>query len=215
MTTTIDPNALKSESEAQILAFGGRICAWLPLIDSVQLRPIEQIIGRSLVMNALLNIYFEAPVSVIKNWIEAHQLVQYLSDSEKAILELENSQLTEQQLIDLYWYIEALWALLWVGNIVETMPFDRGVEDLMASVCPNLQFNEGPEKFTDRMTPRSENAVAQMLDLHYRLHWWTRDAQLNGYASAPVSLDITMERRKALEWAMDLSLGWDDVPLHT
>jgi Domain of unknown function (DUF4272) len=115
MTTTIDPNALKTESEAQILAFGGRICAWLPLIDSVQLRPIDQIIGRSLVMNALLNIYFEAPVSVIKDWLEAHHLVPYLSDSEKTILELENAQLTEQQLIDLYWYIEALWALLWVG----------------------------------------------------------------------------------------------------
>jgi hypothetical protein len=202
MTTTIDPNALKAESEAQILAFGGRICAWLPLIDSVQLRPIDQIIGRSLVMNALLNIYFEAPISVIKDWIEAHHLVPYLSDSEKTILELENAQLTEQQLIDLYWYIEALWALLWV-------------EDSMASVCPNLQLNEGPEKFADRMTSRSENEVAQMLDLHYRLHWWTRDAQLNGYASEPVSLDIVMERRKALEWAMDLNLDWDDVPLHT
>jgi Domain of unknown function (DUF4272) len=209
MTTTIDPNALKAESEAQILAFGGRICSWLPLLDSVKLRPIDQIIGRSLVMNALLNIYFEAPIPVIKDWIEAHNLVPYLSISEKAILELENSQLTEQQLIDLYWYIEALWALLWVGNIIETMPFDRGVEDSMTSVCPNLQFNEGPEKFANEMKLRSEHEVAQMLDLHYRLHWWTRDAQLNGYESDPVSLDIMMERRKALEWAMDLSVDWE------
>jgi hypothetical protein len=54
-----------------------------------------------------------------------------------------------------------------------------------------------------------------MLDLYFRLHWWTRDGQLNGYETGDVRLDIIMERRKALEWVLDDSCDWDNVELST
>jgi hypothetical protein len=54
-----------------------------------------------------------------------------------------------------------------------------------------------------------------MLDLYYRLHWWTRNSQLTGKDTSVVRLDIIMERRKALEWIMDPTCDWDNVEMST
>lgn len=217
MNIQVDPIKIKAESEKIISDFGGKICDWLPHLDDEirDVRTSEEIVSRALILNAILNIYFKAPVLIIRKWIHEHGLDQYLTIKEKELLELDNGQLTEQQLIDIYWNIESLWALMWVGNLINDMPFDRCIDDHMASLCPNLAQGEGPEKFSKEMKIRSNLDIYRMLDLYFRLHWWTRDAQLNGYSSEPVSIDIVMERRKALEWVMDPEAKWDDVPLNT
>ncbi len=61
--------------------------------------------------------------------------------------------------------------------------------------------------------PRQE--LFMMLDLYYRLHWWMRDSELTGRDTGDVRLDIVMERRKALEWVMDLFCDWDSVEMST
>ncbi len=65
------------------------------------------------------------------------------------------------------------------------------------------------------MRLRSHEELFRMLDLYYRLHWWTRNAQLTGQDTGEVRLDIIMERRKALEWIMDANCDWDSVELST
>ena len=65
------------------------------------------------------------------------------------------------------------------------------------------------------MRLRSRDELFRMLDLHYRLHWWTRNAQLTGKDTGVVRLDIIMERRKALEWVMDPACDWDNVEMST
>jgi hypothetical protein len=206
------PQQLKKQSEATIRAAGGKICDWLPIIERGGLRSREDIVARALILNALLNIYFGAPIKVIADWIKQHGLQGHLSKSERALLKMSAAKLTQKKKMEIYWFIEALWALMWVGKLIPKLPFDKGVGDNMASLCPNLEKGEGPEKFTKKMKLRSEADVMAALDLHYRLHWWTRDGNLNGYDTGNVSLDIIMERRKALEWVMDADCDWDDVP---
>jgi hypothetical protein len=63
------------------------------------------------------------------------------------------------------------------------------------------------------LRPREE--LFRMLDLYYRLHWWTRNAQLQGQQTGNVSLDIIMERRKALEWVLNAEDDWDNVEMST
>jgi hypothetical protein len=65
------------------------------------------------------------------------------------------------------------------------------------------------------MQLRSQDDLIRMRDLYYRLHWWVRDAQLQGQDTGDVCIDIIMERRKALEWAMDADYDWDSVELST
>lgn len=213
--TIIGPLEVKKRSEKIILDVGGRICDWLPMPEQSEPRSLGQLIGRALVMNAMLNICFLAPVPVIRTWIERNGLENHLSNSERVLLTKSNDQLARQELINLYWHIEALWALMWAGNLIEHLDFTRPVEDYMASLAPNLQVNKNGDMFSKRMRLRPYNELYNMLDLHYRLHWYARDGQLNGYSTGAVSLDIIMERRKALEWFMDASSDWDHIDLST
>ena len=65
------------------------------------------------------------------------------------------------------------------------------------------------------MQLRSREELFRMLDLYFRLHWWTRNSQLTGKDTGAVRLDIIMERRKALEWVMDPACDWDNVDMST
>jgi hypothetical protein len=100
-------------------------------------------------------------------------------------------------------------------GLVEEMAFDRGVEDFMAGLSPNLQKNEDGSKFRLRMKLRPYAELFAMRDLAYRFHWWTRDAGLKGEDTGEVNPDSVMERRKALEWILDRQSDWDDMELST
>jgi Domain of unknown function (DUF4272) len=211
----IDPVAVKKRSEATVLKAGGKICDWLPVIEMTKARDLGAVVDRALVLNALLHLYFRAPSPIIAKWIDRESLRGALSVKESELLAKPTESLTEQEHIDLYWYIEGLWATLWATGLIDDMPFDRGVEDFMVTLCPNLQRNEDGTKFRRRMELRPYPELYAMRDLSYRFHWWARDAQLKGEATGAVRLDVVMERRKVLEWILDCEADWDDMPLCT
>jgi hypothetical protein len=211
----LNPQAVKKESEEIILRAGGQICDWLPHIERKKLRSRDEIVARALVLNAMLQIHFGAPTEVIEDWIERNDLTNSLSPREADILSTDNDELSEQELTDLFWYIEALWALMWVGSLIDEMPFDRPVENFMASLAPNLQINEDGSKFSKKMKIRPYDDIFRMLDLYFRLHWYARNGELTGNSTEPVSHDIIMERRKALEWVLAPDEEWDDIALNT
>lgn len=214
--SNFNPKAIKRESEAIILKAGGQICDWLPFIDTdLKPRDLNAVIARSLILNAMLQIYFEAPMSIIRDWIARNGLNNELSASERTLLAKVNGKLSKQELANLGWSMEALWALVWAGSLINKLPFDQGVQNSLASLCPNLQRNEDGSKFKKNMRLRSHEELYRMLDLYYRLHWWTRNAQLTNQKTGKVSIDIIMERRKVLEWIMDGSCDWDSVELST
>ena len=116
---TLDPNAVKRESEAIIRRAGGEICDWLPVLDrGAPTRDVGAVVRRALILNAMLQIGFQAPIAVIKDWINRNGLADDLSESEREILEKDNEDLTEQERTNLYWYIEALWAMVWAGQLI-------------------------------------------------------------------------------------------------
>ncbi|MNR29725.1 hypothetical protein D3C85_1471310 [compost metagenome] len=141
----IDTDEIKAASETAVKQKGGQVCDWLPYIEPTKLRDPDSVIERALILNAMINIYFGAPTAIIKAWIEKHDLADELSGIERDILSRSESELTEQEKINLYWYIEALWAFQWATNMVEAMDFTLSVPDTMASMCPSLQDDEGPE----------------------------------------------------------------------
>ena len=178
------------------------------------MRDEESVVARALILNAMLNIHFRAPTQIIAKWIERNELNSFLSEREKSILSRDNDKLAPQELIDLYWYIEALWALLWATKMVDTMDFTTPIPDTMAAICPNLQKNEGVEKF-QKMELRGYDEIYKERDLYYRVMWCARQWSLTGRRSEEFDLSRTLERRRALEWIMDAELDWDDVPQGT
>ena len=212
----MDCELIKRENEALIRAHGGEICDWLPSLDQdTPVRDAQATARRALVLNAMLQIAFNAPISVIGNWISGNGLDGELSHSERKILEKTDGDLTEQECTNLRWYIEALWALAWASGNVENLDFNKPVGNELASLMPNLRVNESGEAFMNRAKLRPRLELFRMTDLYYRLHWWTKTAQLHGKPSGDVSLDIVLERRKALEWLLNDNGDWDDVDLST
>jgi uncharacterized protein DUF4272 len=132
------------------------------------------------------------------------------------MLSKSDDDISEQDEVDLYWYLEALWALAWVGSFIDELPIDSPVGDELASFLPNLQIDEGPESFSNRFELRSPGEIYRMLDLYYLAHWYARDGHLRNYATGVFSLDVIMERRKALEWVLDSEIDdWDHTPEST
>jgi len=210
------PEKIKAESEKVILQKKGKICDWLPIIErSEKVRSNDELINRALILNALLNIYFQAPIHIIKDWIEQYNLTSSLSKSEKKLLNKKNSGLTEQEKINIYWSIESLWALMWVGGLISDLPIDKCVEDRQAKLCPNLEKGENDSKFRSKMKIRTKEEIYKKLDLYFRAHWYTEDGRINNYPTGEINGDIIMERRKALEWAIDSTSDWDNIGMNT
>jgi hypothetical protein len=127
----IDPLRVKAESERVVVSLGGKVCDWLPWIEIEQPRESGEVAARALVMHAMLQLHLEAPVDVISAWIHDNGLEGSLCASERAILSRDDDSLTEQELI-------------WAGGLIPELPVTEPVGDILASLLPNLQINEGP-----------------------------------------------------------------------
>ena len=212
----MDPAEVKARSEGLIRSLGGKTLDWLPWLDRSEPRETAEVAGRTLAMHALLGIYFQAPVAIIAKWIQDNGLGHVLSRRERALLGTPEAELTQQDRIDLYWYLEALWAFAWAGQLIPELPIDKPVGDELASLLPDIQNGEGGAGFRAAFVLRPFGDIFQMLDVYFRAHWYARDGKLNGYSTGGFNLDIIMERRKALEWIADRTIeDWDETPEST
>ncbi len=216
MANSTLPNHVKEESERIIRALGGDVLDGLPWLDRTRPREPKEVADRALVMNALLQIYFGAPTNIIDAWITSNDLRASLSRRESQILRKSSTELSQQEKVDLYWYMESLWTLVWAGALIPDIPIAQPVGDDLASLLPNLQIGENAARFRGGFSLRPFHETYQMLDLYYRAHWYARDGQLRGYDTGVFDIDVIMERRKALEWICDRQVAdWDETPDHT
>ncbi|KKX50142.1 DUF4272 domain-containing protein [Sphingobacterium sp. IITKGP-BTPF85] len=205
---------IKLENDKIIKDKGYRVNDWLPILETSSFRTLDEIKGRMSVMNALINIAFEAPVYIIKEWLENQNLLVFLSDAEKEILEKDNDELTDIEINSLNWYLESLWALMWATGMIERLAAEDYVGDHMVSLLPNLQHGETNIKLERLSKVRTEIELYTMLDYYYRLHWYCVDERLNG-RQAKLNEGVIYERRKSLEWAFNRENDWDNVEMGT
>ena len=212
----MDPSEVKVESERTIQALGGRICDWLPWLDRTDPRESAEVADRALVLHAMLQIYFGAPNELIHEWIYGNRLEAALSRRDRSVLARKPDDLTDQEKTNLFWCIEALWAMTWAGQLIKELAIDKPVGNNLASLLPNLRVNEDASRFRKSFALRPFEEIYGMLDLYYRAHWYARDGHLNGYPTESFNLDVIMERRRALEWIADQNLpDWEDAPNDT
>ena len=205
---------IKSNNNNLIKQKGCRVNDWLPILDTPSLRTIEEIRGRMSVMNALINIAFEAPIYIIREWVESQNLTKFLSNSEKAILKKDNDDLTEIEINSLRWYLEALWALMWLTKMIENLDPEKHIADNMSLLLPNLNQGDTNKKLDSLQNIRQEMEIYTILDYYYRLHWYCVDERLNGRQSKLNERQIS-ERRKSLEWTCNRENDWDNVEMGT
>lgn len=211
MINNMDLDAIKTTSEQQILSLNGKICGWLPSIEHTNPRTLKDIAERALVLNAMIQLAFNAPPKFIRDWILSNGLADALAESEKFIINDPEKKLSEQEVANLEWSIEALWTLMWACGQVFDLKIHEPVGDTLAAMLPNLRNNESASDFYTKLIRRNYEELYGMRDLIYRANWYARDGKLNGYSTEPINQDIIMERRKAIEWSCDDQQDWDNT----
>lgn len=212
LESLIEPQKVKQQSEKIIQSIGGETLDWLPILELPQPRLKNEIINRALVLNAMFQLHIKAPKYYIEDWIVENDLEPTLTQEEISILTSPN-ELTEEEHYDLYWSLESLWAIAWATNLIPELPYDKPVGDTLAGLSPNLQLNEDGEKYINNMHLRPIKTLFEMLDLYYRLHWWTHTYRRQNKPTGNIELEVIMARRKALEWILYNDMAWDEVDL--
>ncbi len=211
----IKPEKIKDRNTKQLRSSGIKVIEHLPYLDNPEFREPKEIAHRMIILTALFQLHLKAPKDIIKKWLEENGLIPYLNKDELGYLETEYFQLPEQTQIDMYWFVEAIWAFAWIGGLHNNLTFNTGVEDSLATLIPNIAKNEPAEKFISDFKLRNQVEIFETLDKFYRAHWFARNNHLTGKKSDKVDLDIIMERRKALEFTVYKEFDWDEISLDT
>ncbi len=211
----INPQRVKKQNTRQLRKLGIDVVDHLPWIEPKSFRTPTDIAKRCVLLGALLQLHFGAPEEFISQYLEENDLLSCLSPQEEQILNNGYDSLSEQEKTNLYWSIEAIWALVWVGKMHNALTFNSSVDDSLAEMLPDFQKNEPARDFIENFSIHGEKSIFVALDKFYRAHWFARNLDVIGEKSDAVDLDIIMERRKALEWVADSSSSWDDIALDT
>lgn len=212
----IDEVMIKRASEKYIESKGGDICDWLPFIDidEVKLRNIHEIIDRALILNILVNISFNAPIDIAKEWIINNNLMHALTENELKVI-LSGNEPDQNTKNNFRWYLESLWVAAWLGGMFQDLnPIDN-ISNLLASWFPSLKDREDTSRFRSCFKLRSEAEVYEKLDLFYRSHWHVKNAIISGGDLGLFKSGIVEQRRHMLEWVLHSNSSWDEVNLNT
>jgi len=211
----IKPEDVKLKNTKLLRSNGIDVIEHLPYLDAPSFRDSEQIAKRMMVQLAIFQLHLEAPNQIIKKWIEDNELSDFLTADEMRYLQSDYQDLPEQDQIDIYWYVEAIWTFAWIGGLHNKLTLNTGVEDSLASMTPKIEKNESAASFIRKFKLRNRLEIFEILDKFYRAHWFARNNDLTGKESDKVDLDIIIERRKALEYTCYNEYEWESISLDT
>src|SRR5690606_14718790 len=186
----------------------------LPAITIKKVRTSKEVGVRINILGVFLAIS-EDPKSIkfFKKLLKEQGMFDFLTTTEKLILESE--KITKQQEIDLSWNQESIYALSWCLGITPKMPLPT-VESDLYSIFKYLPPEVDLEKFLDKCNLIDNQSILEELEYCYGLHWAIRHPETWSFSKASkFKISIIRERRKAMEWVVDSSLLWDDIPLDT
>jgi len=208
----------KKETEKLLKSLKIPFIAHLPLIEEesdVKIRTGKEIAERILVL-VYLAFLSEVPdeKEAVIDFLKSHLLWDKVSPVEKELY--QKDKLTEQEAIDILWRSEAIWLLLWSIHKVDKIKLPTAqiaVSEIMSRL-PEL-FTD-PKDFIETAVVRSATEILDTSDLIYRLHWATRNANLNNHPM-PANLDSStvMERHYAINWLTYYAEEWDDITTDT
>ncbi|ULU25912.1 DUF4272 domain-containing protein [Dyella terrae] len=136
--------------------------------------------------------------------------------SPKELAFLQATEPDAHQVNQMGWRYESLALLAWTLQLSPTLPYPDEICDV-GTLCATLLDVATPD-WPDQARLRPASELLDALDLHYRLHWLTREAEL-GRRTLPEGLVVpgmVLERHHALNWLVRFEDNdWDDVDTPT
>jgi hypothetical protein len=136
-----------------------------------------------------------------------------LTDAERAFLAQEAP--SEDDVTQFLWRYEAILVLQWALGLQDALPFPDAICDVAA--ISSTVIERGTDGLRKQPLARAPHEILDALDLHYRLHWATRQAILKK-SPVPAELNdgVLQERHYALNWLVRFEdREWDDVDTPT
>lgn len=190
----------------------------LPLIEEeseVKIRDAKEIAERILILVYLAYVS-EVPDEreTVIDFLKTKLLWDKVSPDEKDLFQKED--LTDQETANISWRSEAVWLLLWTINKVNKLELPTGQIEICEIVSRLPKFLTDTKEFIDTAIVRPTTEILDVSDLIYRLHWATRNANLNNQPMpANLDLSIIMERHYAINWVTYYADEWDEISTDT
>jgi hypothetical protein len=106
--------------------------------------------------------------------------------------------------------------LLWTINKVDSLELPIKQVEINEIVSRLPDFLTNPKDFIENANIRPTTEILDVSDLVYRLHWATRNADLNNQPMpAKLDLSIIIERHYAINWVTFYADEWDEVTTDT
>lgn len=217
-----DALARRARTEEQLGGLGIRVPPGLPPVvagGEVRWRSPAEVAGRALALAAVAVVAETRgegdPLPTANLDASLPGYAAFLSPEERAFLAERASP--PAQIAKFSWRYEALallqWALGWLGQL----PFPTAICDVPDVMRAALGHSRRIGAALPEFSLRPDADLLDALDLHYRLHWLARDAQLKGQpASHGLEAGVIQERHHALNWLIRAQdSDWDDVDTPT
>src|SRR5690606_758041 len=208
----------KKQTEKYLKSLNIPFIDHLPLIEEeneVKIRTAQEIAERILILVYLAYVseVHDERENVIE-FLETNLLWDKVSPDEKELFQKE--ELTDQETTNISWRSEGVWLLLWTINKVDKLELPTEQVEIPKIVSLLPEFLTDPTEFIKNAIVRPTTEILDQSDLVYRLHWATRNADLNNQPMpANLDLSIIMERHYAINWVTFYADEWDEVSTDT
>ena len=210
----------KARSDALLAARGIRVPASLPpLVGETELRlraPLAaagRALGLMVVAVRAESLNAGSPLSPEQLRERCAPGFDHLTPAELAFMAQAAPE--QQAIVQFAWRYEALALLQWALGWVDELPFPSEICDVPRTVRAVLEHD--PQALLREARLRSPGEILDALDLHYRLHWAVREAQVQN-TGVPPGLEggVILERHYALNWLVRFEESeWDEVDTPT
>lgn len=210
------PEARKDASHTLLRAEGVPILENLPLVEdeaNSTRRSDEEVIQR-LIALAIVAVKGETnDHGMALGLVAQFNATGYFTPIEQAFI--NNTQPSEQDLIDMSWRYEGAHVMLWALGLYPDIGRPDAITDvpLLAETLRDL----GPEGLRAKAHLRPQSQLLDATDLMYRYHWAVVQARLDDQPT-PAGLDsgVVYERHYALNWLIGyMDQAWDDISTDT
>ena len=207
----------KQATEARLLEHGWLTPSSLPPVageGEVDLRPAAEVMGRALAL-LLVAVRAESLAEGAPEALTADRLHQKLPGAFAHLtpqeLQFVNTDApTQAHVVAMEWRYEALNVLLWALGLVDELIWPDTLCDM--AHCVSVLVGVDADALVGNAALRPSADIIDQLDLHLRLHWLLRDAELQGHTKPALRRGVLMERHHALNWLIGYEqANWDKV----
>lgn len=207
----------KQKTESLLKDLGIPFIDHLPTVeeeDEVQIRAPQEIAKRLLCLTYLCYATEdEESKEQVIDFLKKENLWDSVTDDEKLLF--TKPKLTDQERVNISWRSEAIWLLLWTIQKVDELdlPLDEvNIADIVDRL-PKLMSST--KDFIESAEIRVTGEILDQSDLIYRLHWATRQAELDNNVRSDLNPSIIVERHYAINWVTYYADNWDDITTDT